>query len=165
MVTIERYVPHLVEVRCVCRVSHTSLKDEQRLRASLAPQVIVDYSGVVPEWGRKPYSAADFVAEWLSPKHLGLKPLATQHLLGMHYFKSVSPDEIVVEWQVIASHGRRAAGEDFAHPMCRIEAQSNHRSFVEHTFLKVEGQWRIGVIKPSILYAPGSFEEMRRPEA
>lgn len=125
----------------------------------------MDYSAVVPAWGCKQYTRAAFVDEWLSTEHLGLKPLATQHLLGLHYFKSVSEDEVVVEWQQIASHGRRLAGEDFSHPLCKIEAESNHRGYMEHTFVKTNGQWRIAVIKPSVLFTPGDFMEVRRPES
>ena len=124
----------------------------------------VDYAGVIPAWGRKQYEADDFVKEWLSVEHLGLKPLATQHLLGLHYFKSVSDSEIVVEWQQIASHGRKAQGEDFASPICHIESQSNHRTYMEHTFVKTEKGWRIRVIKPSVLFSPGNFMDVRRPE-
>lgn len=124
----------------------------------------VDYSGVVPAWGRKLYARSDFVDAWLSAEHLGLKPLATQHLLGLHYFKSITENKIVVEWQQIASHGRRMAGEDFTSPMCKIEAESNHRTFMEHTFTKIDGQWKISVIKPSVLFTPGNFVEVRRPE-
>lgn len=111
------------------------------------------------------YTATEFADEWLSPQHLGLKPLATQHFLGLHYFKSVTETEVVVEWQQIASHGRRAAGEDFTNPMCKIEAESNHRSFMEHRFVKLEGKgWRIEGIRPSVIYQPGDFMDVRRAE-
>jgi scytalone dehydratase len=150
--------------RPVFASTDTHYQDKERLRASLASNVVVDYTGVVPSWGSKQYTASAFVDEWLSPAHLGLKSLATQHLLALHYFKSVSDLEIVVEWQQIASHGRRSEGEDFANPMCKIEAESNHRSYMQHTFVKENGRWRIAVIRPEILYQPGDFMEVRRPE-
>ena len=118
----------------------------------------------MPAWGRKEYQAGAFAAEWLSEEHLGLKPLATQHLLGLHYFKSVSEKEVVVEWQQIASHGRHEKGEDSTNPMRKIEEQSNHRAYIEHTFIKTEKGWRIAVIKPSVLFAPGNFMNVRRAE-
>lgn len=114
----------------------THCQDKERLRASLTSNVAVDYTGVVPSWGSKRYTASAFVDEWLSQVHLGLKPLATQHLLALHYFKGVSDSEIVVEWQQIASHGWRGEGEDSANPMCKTEAESNHRSYMQHTFVK-----------------------------
>lgn len=132
--------------------------------ASLASDLIVDYTGVVPAWGQKEYKAEVFADEWLSEEHLGLKPLATQHLLGLHYFKWVTADEIVVEWQQIASHGRHQKGEDPANPMRKIEEQSNHRTYMEHKFVKTERGWRIAVIKPSVLFSPGEFMKVRRAE-
>jgi scytalone dehydratase len=147
------------------RLSYTySLQDKSRLLAALAPNLIVDYSGVVAAWGRKEYNARVFADEWLSEKHLGLKPLATQHLLGLHYFKSVSEKEIVVEWQQIASHGRQEKGENSQNPLRKIEEQSNHRTYVEHTFVKTEKGWKIAVIKPSVLFSPGDFMKVRRAE-
>lgn len=130
----------------------------------MASDLVVDYTNVVAAWGRKEYKAEVFVAEWLSEEHLGLKPLATQHLLGMHYFKSVTEKEIVVEWQQIASHGRHGNGEDPKNSLRKIEEQSNHRTFMEHTFLRTEKGWRIAVIKPSVLFAPGDFMNVRRAE-
>jgi scytalone dehydratase len=130
----------------------------------LASDVVVDYTGVVPAWGRKEYKAEAFADEWLSELHLGLKPLATQHLLGLHYFKSATEKEIIVEWQQIASHGRHEKGEDGANPLRKIEEQSNHRTYMEHTFVKREGNWKIAVIKPSVLFSPGDFMNVRRPE-
>lgn len=130
----------------------------------MASDLVVDYANVVAAWGRKEYKSEAFVAEWLSEEHLGLKPLATQHLLGMHYFKSVSEKEIVVEWQQIASHGRHEKGEDPKNPLRKIEETSNHRTYMEHTFIKTERGWRIAVIKPSVLFAPGDFMNIRRAE-
>lgn len=48
----------------------------------------------------------------LGESHLGLKPLVTQHLLDQPYFKSVTENEIVVQWQQLASHGRRDGSEE-----------------------------------------------------
>jgi scytalone dehydratase len=100
----------------------------------------------------------------LNPTHLGVKALATQHLLGAPYFKSVTDKEIVVEWQQLASHGRRVVGEDFAHPMCKIGEESDHRGYMGQTYTKVDGQWRIAVIRPEVLYAPGEFLKIARPD-
>ncbi|PQE04067.1 Scytalone dehydratase protein [Rutstroemia sp. NJR-2017a BVV2] len=153
----------------VCQCSRTLVdgydrKDKLRLRASLAPNVIVDYSKVVPEWGQKHFAADAFVEEWLGPVHLGVKALATQHLLGIPYFKKVTEEEIVVEWQQMASHGRRIAGEDFAHPMCKIGEISDGRSWMQHTLVKVDGQWRVAVIKPEVLYHTGDFRRVGRQD-
>jgi scytalone dehydratase len=103
------------------------------------------------------FTADAFVDEWLGPTRLGVRALVTQHLLGIPYFKSVTADEIVVEWQQMASHGRRLKGEDYADPMCPIAEISDGRSWMEQTLIKVDGQWRIRVIKPEVLYHTGDF--------
>ncbi|CEJ58055.1 Putative Catalytic activity: scytalone dehydratases catalize the reaction of Scytalone <=_ 1 [Penicillium brasilianum] len=139
-------------------------KDKSRVRASLAPNVIVDYSKVVPEMGCRTFAADEFVEEWLGPTHLGVKALATQHLLGAPYFKSATKDEIVVEWQQLASHGRRVEGEDFAHPMCKIGESSDGRSWMQQIFVKVDGQWRISEIRPEVVYHTGDFLKVGRKD-
>ncbi|KAF5870795.1 putative conidial pigment biosynthesis scytalone dehydratase arp1 protein [Botrytis fragariae] len=139
-------------------------KDKARLRASLAPKVIVDYTLVVPEWGQQTFTADAFVEEWLGPIKLGVKALATQHLLGAPYFKSVTDSEIIVEWQQLASHARKVVGEDYSHPHCKIGETSDGRSYMQQTFVKVEGQWRISVIKPEVIYHTGDFRAVGRPD-
>ncbi|KAM0160309.1 hypothetical protein ACHAQE_004681 [Botrytis cinerea] len=139
-------------------------KDKARLRASLAPNVIVDYTFVVPEWGQQNFAADDFVEAWLGPKKLGVKALTTQHLLGAPYFKSVTDSEIIVEWQQLASHARKVAGEDYSHPHCKIGETSDGRSYMQQTFVKVDGQWRISVIKPEVIYHTGDFKAVGRPD-
>lgn len=139
-------------------------QDKLRLRAALAPNVVADFAAVNPDWGRKSFTAEAFIDEWLGPNHLGIKALATHHLLGTPYFKSATAEEIVVEWQQMASHARRVAGEDFTHPMCKIEAVSDGRSWMQQTLVKVEGQWRIAVIKPEIHYRAGNLREIGRPD-
>ena len=117
---------------------------------------------MVPAWGLKHFTADAFVEEWLGPKHLGVKALATQHLLGGPYFKSVTDKEIVVEWQQMASHGRRVVGEDFTHPMCKIGETSDGRSWMQQTYVRVDGQWRVSVIMPEVLYHTGDFRRVGR---
>jgi scytalone dehydratase len=138
-------------------------QDIERLSAALASSVIVDYSLIVPSWGEKRYSGPEFAKEWLSPEHLGLKPLATQHLIGLPYFKLVSDDEIVVEWQQLVSHGRREG--DVTHAVQEgISETSDHRSYVEHRLIKVDGKWKIARITPKLIYNTGNFMRIRRPE-
>lgn len=142
----------------------TTQKDKVRVRAALASHVTVDYSKVVPAWGSKEFQAETFVDEWLGPSHLGIQALATQHLLGAPYFMSVSQDMIIVEWQQLASHGRRIDGEDFANPMCKIGESSDGRSWMQQTYTKVNGQWRISVIRPEVIYHTGNFLEVGRAD-
>lgn len=123
--------------------------------------MIVDYTSVVPAWGEKFYTSQEFANEWLSPEHLGNKALATQHLLAQPYFKSVTADEIVVQWQQLASHGRRS---DRDSGRKSIEETSDGRSWMEHKFVKIDGRWKIARITPELSYDTGDFMRVRRPE-
>ncbi|GAM43427.1 hypothetical protein TCE0_050r18231 [Talaromyces pinophilus] len=140
-------------------------KDFARLSATLAPEVIVDYTSVVPAWGEKRYTSHEFATEWLSPEHLGNKALATQHLLAQPYIKSVAKDEIVVQWQQLASHGRwedENATETGKQRM--IVETSDGRSWMEHKFVRIEERWKIARIRPELRYDTGDFMRVRRPE-
>lgn len=92
-----------------------------------------------------------------------MKPLATQHLIGLPYFKLVADDEIVVEWQQLVSHGRREGGVTHA-VQEGVSETSDHRSYVEHRFTKVDGKWKIAKITPKLTYNTGNFMRIRRPE-
>ncbi|KAJ0417660.1 NTF2-like protein [Aspergillus carlsbadensis] len=138
-------------------------KDRARVLAAIAPEVTVDYSLVVPAWGRKNYAAEAFASAWLAPEGLGNPVLATQHLLGQPYFTSISDSAITVQWQQLASHARwegearGAAG--------KVGESSDGRSFMEQEFRKVDGKWKIAAITPSLLYHTGDFTRVRRPAA
>jgi len=64
----------------------------------------------------------------------------------------------------MASHGRRVEGEDFASPMCKIGETSDGRSWMQQTFVRVDGAWRVTVIKPEVLYHTGNFRQVGRPD-
>jgi scytalone dehydratase len=97
---------------------------------------------------------------------LGNKALATQHLLAQPYIKSVAEDEIVVQWQQLASHGRweddGPAQETGKKKM--IVDTSDGRSWMEHKFVRIEGRWKITRITPELSYDTGDFMRVRRPE-
>ncbi|TEY64756.1 hypothetical protein BOTCAL_0143g00110 [Botryotinia calthae] len=70
----EIYIPQNSNFKIIL-LSHSV--DKARLRASLAPNIIVDYIFVVPEWGQQTFAADDFIEAWLGPKKLGVKALTT----------------------------------------------------------------------------------------
>lgn len=71
---------------------------------------------------------------------------------------------IIVEWQQLASHGRREHGQDYADPMCSIDEISDGRSWVQHTFFKVDEAWKISEIKPEVIYHTGDFLQVGRED-
>lgn len=120
----------------------------------------VDYRLVSETIQHKSYTADDFIAEMLSPDLLGNERLLTQHLLGQCYVKSATDDEIVVEWQQIAGHGRYIAAKSL-HPLKKqVDKTSNGKSYMEQRYSKVDGRWKITRLKPSILYEIGEFNDV-----
>ncbi|OJI91323.1 hypothetical protein ASPTUDRAFT_38300 [Aspergillus tubingensis CBS 134.48] len=171
--TFEIYIPSSLTFQdyiAVCQCARTfadgyDRKDKTRLRAALAPSVIVDYNKVLPHVTRETYEADHFVETWLNPTNLGNKALATQHLLGVPYFKFASEEKVVVQWQQLASHGRWVDGQEETYPVKRkIDETSDGRSWMQQTYVKVDGQWRIQVLEPEVLYHTGDFQRIRRPE-
>jgi scytalone dehydratase len=68
---------------------------------------------------------------------LGNKNLFMPCLVGQPYFKSVSKDEIVVEWQQIAGRGRRMGA---SHTLKKqVDKTSDGNSYMEQRNVKVDG--------------------------
>ncbi|CAK7238419.1 hypothetical protein SEUCBS140593_010669 [Sporothrix eucalyptigena] len=160
------YIPENLEFRdylTVVQLARTfadgyDKKDAERLRAVVGPVIEVDYRLVSETIPNKPYASEDFIAEFLSPKLLGNENLLTQHLLGQGYVKSVSEDEIVVEWQQIAGHGRYIEG---SHTLKKqVDKTSDGKSYMEQTYTKVDGRWKITRLRPSLLYEIGEFNDV-----
>jgi len=125
------------------------LQDRSRLKSALAPEVIVDYTGLSSELGHKIYTADDFITKWFGPCEFGIRRPSTQQLLGIPIFKYVDDERIVVEWQQLAGHDGEPLGEEFTSSVCRIGAMTSGRSYIEQEFVKVDGKWKIDVLRPS----------------
>lgn len=123
----------------------------------------MDYASVWPGVPIKTYTPESFAAECLSSMKLGNRLLSTQHLLGVPYIESATPEEIVVQWQQIASHGRRFDNDKDSGRGSDIAEQCNARSFLQHTFSKIDGNWKISHIKPTVLFSP-DISRVFRPE-
>ncbi|KAK8057367.1 hypothetical protein PG996_011304 [Apiospora saccharicola] len=154
------YIPTELTFQAICQTSRTlvdgfDLKDRSGLLAALAPEVVAEYAAVNSAWAARTFTAAAFADEWLGPAHLGLASTATHHQLGAPYFKS---------WQQLAGHAQRLAGEDFESPLCKVGAVSGGKSWMEHTFVKVDGRWKISVVRPTIHYRVGSLKKTRGEE-
>ncbi|PVH83858.1 NTF2-like protein [Cadophora sp. DSE1049] len=135
-------------------------KDRARLLAAFAPHFTTDYRGALKGVSKRQYTPEDFVDECLSPGLLGDPRVRTQHLLGLPYFKSVTEDKIVVEWQQIASHGLRATDSDPEDNNALIEYHVGVRSYLEHEYVKIDGKWKVAYITPSALYSPGEVSKV-----
>ncbi|PWY65414.1 NTF2-like protein [Aspergillus eucalypticola CBS 122712] len=160
------YIPKNLEFRDYIAIVQTARafadgydkKDALRLCAVIGPQIEVDYRLVSDTILSKTYNQEDFIAEFLSPELLGNRRLLTQHLLGQCYFKSVSPSEIVVQWQQIAGHGRWM---ESSHPLKKqVDKTSDGRTYMEQRYTKIDECWKIAGLKPSMLYESGEFEDV-----
>lgn len=115
----------------------------------------------MPELGKKEYQSEEFISVFLSSQNLGQKTLLTQHLLGQPYFKSVSDEEIVVEWQQVAGHGRGQIDAEGTLSK-RVSETSNGMSYMEQRYLYIEREWKLSSVKPSILFETGDLTALRK---
>ena len=70
-----------------------------------------------------------------------------------------------MEFQQLVSFGRIAdedVGKD--HKELRIVESNEARGWVILRFMRVEGQWKISEIKPTLLYESGDFADITRIE-
>jgi hypothetical protein len=71
------------------------------LASTRADHILIDYSSAIAEEGDdKSWTRQEYVTTWMSPEKMGNKLFATQHLLGLPKFNSVTNDEIIVISQV-----------------------------------------------------------------
>ena len=114
----------------------------------------------MPDLGKQEYQKKDFIAAFLAPENLGQKTL-TQHFLGQPFFKSVTTYEIIVEWQQIAGHGKGQIAED-GRIVKQVSETCNGMSYMEQRYVKVEEDWKLAGVKPSILYETGDLAALRK---
>ncbi|KAL1895031.1 hypothetical protein Sste5346_005451 [Sporothrix stenoceras] len=164
--TFELYIPENLEFRDYLAIVQTARtfadgydkKDAERLRAVVGPKIEVDYRLVTETIPNKTYNSDEFIAEFLSPNLLGNEKLLTQHFLGQCYVKSASKDEIVVEWQQVAGHGRWIEGSNSLKK--QVDKTNDGKSYMQQRYTKLNGRWKITGLKPSILYEIGDFNEV-----
>ncbi|KAH7174040.1 uncharacterized protein B0J16DRAFT_351266 [Fusarium flagelliforme] len=120
-------------------------KDMSTFIAIATPQFVGDYSDL-PAVGKVfKTSAEGFFKTSFRNEGLGDPRLQTQHLLGLGVFTRISETEARGDWQVRARHVRVLDnGETY---------EWDSSSFVEFTYLNVEGEWKLGGIRPHTVVA------------
>ncbi|KAI1070556.1 hypothetical protein LB507_006658 [Fusarium sp. FIESC RH6] len=128
-------------------------KDMSTFLAITTPEFLGDYSDL-PAVGKVfKTSPEGFVKNSFRNEGLGDPRLQTQHLLGLGVFTRVGEIEARGDWQVRARHVRVLDNG------ATYEWDSS--SFVEFTYLKVEGEWKLGGIRPHTVVAnTGKPEEV-----
>ncbi|KAJ5113790.1 NTF2-like protein [Penicillium angulare] len=166
----ELYIPANLNFRDYIAIVQTArafadgydCKDEIRLRAVLASFVTADYTGVSESLGCKTYTSEEFITTFLSPHALGKKDLLTQHLLGQPYFICVTTEKIIVEWQQLAGHGKAIPDGEGTGFTKRTSDRCNGMSYMKQVYTKVNGEWKIAGLEPTVLYETGDFEGIRK---
>jgi scytalone dehydratase len=99
--------------------------------------------------------ADEFIVMMSDEGFLGDPLLKTQHLLGASEWVKVSDTEIIGHHQLRAAHLRYAA------PDHRVEEKRGHSHATnEHYYVKVDGVWKFGGLKPYIRWNEYEFESI-----
>ncbi|CEI38480.1 hypothetical protein FVEN_g11708 [Fusarium venenatum] len=129
-------------------------KDWARLEAILAPQLNVDYAEVTGQtWDAMP--AKEFIAMVSAPSFVGDPLVDTQHFIGGSKYEVISTDRVVGKHQLRAAH-QRYTGPDKA----VVEAKGHCHALMQHTYVKIEGEWKLAGLKPKIYWTEFDFDRI-----
>ena len=87
----------------------------------------------------------EFVGMVSGPQMFGDKLMRTQHLVGASRWRKISEGQIQGVHQMRSKSSRSADSESGAAAM-----DIERCTVVEHLYVKVENQWQLGGIKPSL---------------
>ncbi|KAG8665392.1 Pituitary homeobox 2 [Fusarium poae] len=129
-------------------------KDWARLEAILAPELNVDYAEVTGQsWDAMP--AKDFIAMVSAPSFVGDPLVDTQHFIGGSKYEAISTDRVVGKHQLRAAH-QRYTGTD----KTVVEARGHCHALMQHTYVKIEGEWKLAGLKPKIYWTEFDFDKI-----
>ncbi|KAF2849961.1 hypothetical protein T440DRAFT_518818 [Plenodomus tracheiphilus IPT5] len=118
-----------------------------------APQLTGDYRDFPAVNAVIICSPTEFFNYAMSPKGIGGKGMRTQHLLGASMFTRTSPTEAKGNWQVRPWHTRTFKDGR--------KAEWDSSSFLEFTYVKIDGEWKIGGWRPhTVLASVGTHEDI-----
>ncbi|KAJ4247097.1 Pituitary homeobox 2 [Fusarium torreyae] len=119
-------------------------KDWHRLRKILAPEVVVDNSAVMGT-ARETMSAEDFMLRMSDKNLLGNPLVSTQHFIGASKYEQLSETLATGLHQIRAAHQRYTGPDKNA-----VEAKGHGHATMLHTYRKIEGEWKIAGVKPTV---------------
>ncbi|KAF5693096.1 scytalone dehydratase [Fusarium globosum] len=129
-------------------------KDWNRLKETLAPEVMVDYSAVRGKPGET-MSAQDFVSMISDAKFLGNPLILTQHFIGASKYEQLAETMATGLHQIRAAHQRYSASDKNI-----VEAKGHGHATMLHTYRKIEGKWKIAGIKPTVYWNEFDFDQI-----
>ncbi|KAH7071145.1 hypothetical protein BKA63DRAFT_67655 [Paraphoma chrysanthemicola] len=128
-------------------------KDISTFLAIAAPEIVADYTELLADGTLTRAEPEAWFKRAFQHDQIGHPDLKTQHLLGACMFTRISDTEARGDWQARAFHRRKYKDGH--------EAQWDVSSFVEHTYLKVDGVWKFGGWRPHTISATvGNFDDV-----
>ncbi|KAK5057511.1 centractin- actin- protein of the dynactin complex [Exophiala bonariae] len=129
-------------------------KDWGRLRAIIAPTLVIDYTEVTGnKWDALP--AEEFVGMVSSEGFVGDPLVDTQHFLGGSKFEKISDDEVFGYHQLRAAHQRYTdAGKK------TVEAKGHGHALIRHYYKKIDGDWKLAGLRPTVRWNEFAFHKI-----
>ncbi|KAM0248904.1 hypothetical protein ACHAP5_003111 [Fusarium lateritium] len=129
-------------------------KDWARLGSILAPELTVDYTEVTGQkWDAM--LAQDFIDMVSAPGFVGHPLVDTQHFIGASKYEVISEDCIVGSHQLRAAHQRYTGPDKEV-----VEAKGHCHALMQHTYLRIGGEWKLGGLKPKIYWSEFDFDKV-----
>ncbi|KAI4201745.1 MAG: hypothetical protein LQ346_002107 [Caloplaca aetnensis] len=128
-------------------------KDWRRLRAILAPTLMVDYTEVNGhKW--EAMSAEEFVGIMSHVGFVGDPLVHTQHHIGASKWEKVSEEEAVGFHQLRAAHQRYTASDRRL-----VENKGHGHAIIKLLYRRIDGEWKLRGLRPTIRW--NEFEAER----
>ncbi|MCJ1463673.1 hypothetical protein MMC07_002281 [Pseudocyphellaria aurata] len=129
-------------------------KDWDRLRKILAPTLMIDYSEVNGhKWMDLP--SEEFVGIMSHPGFLGDPLIHTQHHIGASKWQKISGEEVLGHHQLRAAH-QRYTGPDKQ----TVENKGHGHAMIKHWYRKIDGQWKLAGLRPTVRWNEFEFEKI-----
>ncbi|RAK74425.1 Scytalone dehydratase [Aspergillus fijiensis CBS 313.89] len=129
-------------------------KDWERLRASVAPTLRIDYRSFLNKlWDAMPRD--EFIRMASDPRFLGNPRLRTQHLVGLSAWEKTADDAIVGRHQLRVAH-QRYTDETLA----EVAVKGHAHGTATMWYARVEGEWRFAGVCPQINWTEFDYDQV-----
>jgi scytalone dehydratase len=79
----------------------------------------------------------------------------TQHFIGASKYEVITNDHVIGKHQLRAAH-QRYTGPD----KTSVEAKGHCHALMQHTYVKIEGEWKLAGLKPKIYWSEFDFDKI-----
>ncbi|KAL8715830.1 MAG: hypothetical protein Q9220_000497 [cf. Caloplaca sp. 1 TL-2023] len=131
-------------------------KDWRRLRAILAPTLMIDYTDVNGhKWDDM--TAEEFVGIMSHVGFVGDPLVHTQHHIGASKWQKVSQEEAIGYHQLRAAHQRYTAPDRRL-----VENKGYGHAMIKHSYRRIDGEWKLSGLRPTIRWNEFDAERIFR---